>query len=131
MVALLDEIIIYRNVNYIYVIRTMLSMAIVFFYIELLKDRRSMVIGALSILIGMIFECLAVVIGLRVYTPDDYFHSFMLVLLLAIEIGGAAALIWSASTLIHDRPKDWQRKLAIWGLIAVCIAIVFPLIAGA
>jgi hypothetical protein len=128
--AIMDEIIIYRNINYIYVIRTVLSMAIVFFYIELLKDRRAMVIGALSILIGIFFECFAVVIGLRVYTPNDYFHSFMLVLLLAIEIGGAAALIWSASTLIHDRPKDWQKKLAIWGLIALCISIVFPLIAG-
>lgn len=130
MAGVLDEIIIYRNVNYIYVIRTVLSMMIVFFYIELLKDRRSMAIGGLSILIGMVFECLAVVIGLRVYSPNDYFHSFMLVLLLAIEIGGAAALIWSASSLVHDRPKDWQKKLAIWGLIAVCIAVVFPLLAG-
>ena len=128
--GIMDEIIIYRNVNYIYVIRTVLSMAIVFFYIELLKDRRSMAIGGLSILVGIIFECFAVVIGLRVYTPSDYFHSFMLVLLLAIEIGGAAALIWSATTLIHERPKDWHKKLAIWILIAICISLVFPMIAG-
>ncbi len=128
---LLDSVDIYRNISYFYIFRTAASLGIALLFIYLIKDKKALGIAGMSFLIGIAFEAMAVVIGLRTYLPDDMFHFLLLVGLAGLEIGGAAAIVWSVSTVLYKREKNWKIHAAVWAGIIICITIIFPLIMGA
>jgi len=69
--------------------------------------------------------------GIREFVNADLLHFILLVLVCAVEIAGATAMVWSISTLLFEKGENWKLKALLWGGIIICIAIIFPLIAGA
>jgi hypothetical protein len=127
---LLEPVNVYRHIDYITLFRTILSMGIVFMFVYILKDKQALTIGGISFVVGIGFEILAHVIGIRNYIPGDWIHFAMIMPVLALEIAGATAMVWCISSLIYKKPQGWKVKVGVWGGIVLCITIIFPLIVG-
>ena len=128
---LLEQVSITRTVNYIYILRTLVSLGLVFLFLYLIKDKQSLAIAGLTFFVGCAFEGIVHAMGIRDFVNADLLHFLILVPVLAIEIAGATAMVWSVSTLLYKREDNWKLKMLLWGGIIICITIIFPLIAGA
>ena len=127
----LEEVTIYRYIDYIYIARTVISIIIALAFMYWIKDRQSLFIAGVSFLIGIAFEALAVNIGIRSFDPNDMYHFYLIIFLGGLEIAGATSIVWSVSSLLHNREENWKVKMLLWVGIIICITIIFPIIAGA
>lgn len=131
MTWILDPITVTREINYIWIIRTFISLLLAFILVYFLKDKRTLAVGSISILIGIIFECFALGIGLRAYASATILEHFLLIGLLGFEIGGATLIVLSIVTIIFEQKDGWVKKLLIWSGIVLLITIIIPLFVGA
>jgi len=127
---LLEPVTITRSVNTFYIFRTAVSVGLAFLFMYLIKDKMSLRIAGISFLIGIAFESLATVIGVRSFVPSELSVFFIIILLGGLEIAGATSIVWSISSILYKKKDNnfWKLKLAIWGGIVLCITVIFPLL---